>query len=380
MLDLRKCGLYSDRGEFLCFSFRYQVTEDMPAVPQGLLWGFLSWHYPRTVGAARVSLGMRDGWQAQPRPSSLWGLGLPRVAGPPLPQQPRGDTGHPVPAWLKAGTCVWCHKAGEGQEAALGRWLPPEPPPLRGDGGDWCQTDRPWHRVCVHPLGQTTQAAGLRAACGSVLAVARGLLAGPVLVPPRVWDQGWELAWMILLSPFPPPLPHTSTYISSGGQGAGYKFASPRSKLPLIWSWFCQGRSKYGAGTLGIWAIKVRAGEAKTEANFWSKRSDPGILAPSYMYFWLSLRPPPRHPPCTEHKLSSAGGGTTGPGCSQHPEFHEGQVSSRSGQAARVESQLSTYDPVHCAVHRFWSQTSAIHSQSILLLRQAGNFTLLNAK
>lgn len=101
---------------------------------------------------------------------------------------------------------------------------------------------------------------------------------------------------MILLYSFPPPLPHASTYISLGGQGSGYKFASPQSKLPLIWSWFCQGRSKYGAETLGIWAIKVRAGEAETEANFWSKRLDPGILAPSYMYFWPSLHPPPRHP------------------------------------------------------------------------------------
>lgn len=184
---------------------------------------------------------------------------------------------------------------------------------------------------------------------------------------------------MILLSPFPPPLPHTSIYISSDGQGPGYKFASPQSKLLLIWSWFCQGRSKYGTGTLGIWAIKVRAGEAKTEANFWSKRSDPSILAPSYTYFWLSLYLCLNTPLCIEHKLSSAGGGTMGLGCSQHPEFHEGQVSSRSGQAARVESQISTYDLAHCAVHSSWSQTSAVHLH-LLLLRQAGNFTLLNAK
>ena len=154
---------------------------------------FLGWDHPRMVGAARASLGVRDGQRAQPRPSSLQGSGLPCVAGPSVPSC-RGVTWATLcqPGCLKAGTCTWCRKAGEGREAALGRWLPPEPPPLCGDGGDCCRMDRPWHQVCVHPLGQTTQVAGLRAVCRSVLTVTWRLLAGLVLVPLGVWDHGWE--------------------------------------------------------------------------------------------------------------------------------------------------------------------------------------------
>ena len=108
-------------------------------------------------------------------------------------QLPWGDTGHPVPAWLFEGWDMYVVPLGRGRSgSSFGKVAASTQSPLRGDGGDWCRMDRPWHQVCVHPLGQTTQVAGLRAVCRSVLTVTWRLLAGLVLVPLGVWDQGWE--------------------------------------------------------------------------------------------------------------------------------------------------------------------------------------------
>jgi len=158
--------------------------------------GFLRWDYSRTVGTARASLSTRDRWRAQPRPSNLQGSGLPRVAGPSVPS----SRGVPLdtlcqPGCLKAGTCTWCQEAGEGREAALGRCCLQSHllcVVTEGISTERPWMDRPWHQVCVHPLGQTTQAASLQAVCGSVLAVMWRLLAGLVLVLLGVWDWGWE--------------------------------------------------------------------------------------------------------------------------------------------------------------------------------------------
>lgn len=163
---------------------------------------------------------------------------------------------------------------------------------------------------------------------------------------------------VILLSPI--PLSSPSTYISSGGWVPVYKFASPQSKLPLISSWFCQGKSKYGAGSLGIWAVKERDGEARPEISFESERSDPSILAPSHLSFW--------------------------PQCSQGAGMLTTSWASRGPSRLQVRPRRQGCEPAFS----WWPRTPC-HAQlwvpdlchmltNTLSLRQAGNFTLLNAK
>lgn len=131
--------------------------------------GDLSLYYTQMFGTDRASFGLAGT------------VGLACEAGPLVPSS------HGViwaTLWqshsLKFVTCTGCYKAGKYWEEALGRWLPPEWLPLYGDAEDWFQTDRPWHNICVDNLGQTTEAAGFRALCMSVLTMTWRLLAGPV--------------------------------------------------------------------------------------------------------------------------------------------------------------------------------------------------------
>lgn len=61
------------------FLFQFQLTGDMPTVPQDLLWGFKACITLRWSVLTELALVVRDGWQA------LWGLGLACEAGPSVP-------------------------------------------------------------------------------------------------------------------------------------------------------------------------------------------------------------------------------------------------------------------------------------------------------